>query len=875
MLRKLFHRLRASLRRGKIEREMDAEMRFHLEMETAENIRRGMSEEEARRAALLSFGGVERTKEAYRDVARFRMVEDLWQDLRYGARMLLKNPGFTAVAVIALALGIGANTAIFSVVNAVLLKPLPYHDPQRLVWVTEDKWGKEGEWEGEYAGSIDYILWQAESKAFEHLVAFRSGNVFLTGRGEPERLDAVWATANLFPALGVAPQLGRAFMPEEDRPGSEPVAILSHSYWHRRFGGDPAIIGQSLTLDREIRRVIGVMPPGFKFIRKADALLPRTIDAQRELARNVGGTRYDIGNIIGRLKPGVTPEQARSELDLILRRGKQANPKLTYGDKAILTPLGESLVGHLQRGLLAQFGAVAFILLIACANVANLMLARARVRQKEMAIRAAMGAGRGRLVRQMLTESLLLSVCGGVAGLLLALLGVKALAPLTPDDLAHLKESGIDGAALGFTFLASLLTGVIAGVIPALQTSQIDLNENLKEGARSAAFSKYKSGRRISPALVIGELALTLALLAGAGLLIKSFLRVRAVEPGYNPEHLLTMAIPLPRAGFSPRSEQRRVFYKDLLTRINRLPGVNAVAVGPLPVWMDVSSPPGLGFYGNVVSVDYFRAMGMRLRAGRGFTEWDNENAPPVVVINETYARIQFPGENPIGKSVTYRFDGPRRIYGTIIGVVADMKRFGLEAYAPSQEYHSVLQRAPFGDLGLVARTAGDPLKLAPAVRQQVWAIDVNMPVVDVMTMEQRLAESLAPRRFQMLLFGAFALVALVLAAVGVYGVISHSVSRRTHEIGIRMALGARPRDALLMVIRQGMRLTLVGVAIGLAAALALARVMASLLFNVKATDPATFVSVTLLLVIIALIACYIPARRATKVDPLISLKQE
>jgi putative ABC transport system permease protein len=374
---------------------------------------------------------------------------------------------------------------------------------------------------------------------------------------------------------------------------------------------------------------------------------------------------------------------------------------------------------------------------------------------------------------------------------------------------------------------------------------------------------------------VIGELALTLALLAGAGLLIKSFLRVRAVEPGYNPENLLTMAIPLSSAGYPPRSAQRRVFYQELLTRINSLPGVNAAAVGPLPVWMDVSSPPGIGIQGNVVSVDYFRAMGMQLRAGRGFTEWDNENAPPVVVINETYARLHFAGEDPIGKSVTYGFDGPRRIYGTIVGVVADVKRFGLEAHVPAQEYYSVLQKGAWGDLDLVARTAGDPLKLAPAARQQVWAIDANMPVVDVMTMEQRLAESVAPRRFQMLLFGAFAAVALALAAVGVYGVISHSVSRRTHEIGIRMALGARPRDALLMVIRQGMRLTLVGVAIGLAAALALTRVMTGLFFDVKATDPVTFAGVSLLLVGVAFLATYLPARRATKVDPMIALRDE
>ncbi len=874
MLSKLFRRLRMQFRRGKIERKMNAEMRFHLEMETAENIRRGMSEEEARLAARRSFGGVEQTKETYRDIARFRLVEDFWRDLHYGARMLLKNPGFTVIAVLALALGIGANTAIFSVVNAVLLRPLPYYDPQRLVVVTEDS-EKDGVRGGEYAGSIDYILWQAESTVFDNLVVFNWGNIFLTGRGEPERFDSVRATANLFPALGVAPQLGRAFTPEEDRPGGPRVVILSHALWQRRFGGDPAIIGQSLTLDRQSRQVIGVMPPGFKFIQKADVLLPYAINVQLELTRNVDGARYFIDTIVGRLKPGVTPGQARTELDSILQRGKQANPKLSYGDKAIVTPLGERLVGHLQRGLLVLFGAVAFILLIACANVANLMLARARGRQKEMAIRAAMGAGRGRLVRQMLTESLLLSVCGGMAGLLLALLGVEALAPLTPDHLEHLKESSIDRAALGFTFLASLLTGVIAGIIPALQISQIDLNESLKEGARSAVFSKYKSGRRISPALVVGEFALTLVLLAGAGLLIKSFLRVLAVEPGYNPENLLTMEIPLPRAGYPPRSAQRRVFYQELLTRIDTLPGVKVAAVGPLPVWMGVGSPPEVGLQGNVVSVDYFRAMGMQLRAGRGFTEWDTENAPPVVVINESLARLDFAGEDPIGKLITFRFDGPRRIYGTIVGVVADVKRYGLEARVPPQEYHSVLQRVPFGDIDLVVRTVGDPLSLAPAVRQQVWAIDANMPVVDVMSMEQRVAESVAPRRFQMMLFGAFAAVALVLAAIGVYGVISHSVSRRTHEIGIRMALGAQPRDVLAMVIRQGVSLALVGVVIGLAAALALARVMAGLLFDVKGTDPAIFVSTTLLLVIVALIASYIPARRATKVDPMIALRSE
>src|SRR5262245_3964286 len=871
MLRKLFHRLRASLRRGKVERQIDAEMRFHLEMETEENIRRGMSEEEARRAALMSFGGVEKTKETYRDIARFRRLEDLWRDLRYGARMLLKNPGFTLVAVLALALGIGANTAIFSVVNTVLLRPLPYYDPQRLVWVAEVVHGEE------INGVADYIHWREQSKAFDHLVAFTPGSVYLTGRGEPEQLDSIRATANLFPALGVAPQLGRAFTTEEDHPGAAPVVILSHAFWQRRFGGDPAIIGQSLTLDGRSRQVIGVAPPGFKFIRKADVLLPRALNAQQELANQ--GISY-LGNVIGRLKPGVTPEQARSELDTILRRVQETSPMRTiFAERAIVTPLGERLFGNLRLGLLAQFGAVAFILLIACANVANLLLARASARQKEMAIRAAIGAGRGRLVRQMLTESLLLSVCGGAAGLLLAALGVKALAPLTPADLAHLKESGIDGAALGFTFLVSLLTGVIAGVIPALQASRIDLNENLKDGARSAVFSIRARARRASPALVVGELALTLALLAGAGLLIKSFLRVRAVEPGFNSENLLTMTIPIYTARYP--LEQRKIFYQDLITRINSLPGVKVAAIGPLPLTetrtlvapsSDAKSEKKQPSYTNFVGVDYFRAMGMQLRAGRSFTEQDNENAPRVIVINETMAR-QFAGEDPIGK----RFGIGEQREATVIGVMADVKRYGLESQAVSEEYHSLLQNAEVmgGNIRLVVRAAGDPLKLVPAVRQQVWAINANMPVVDVMTMERRVAESVAPRRFQMMLFGAFAALALALAAVGVYGVISHSVTRRTHEIGVRMALGARPRNVLLMVIRQGMSLALVGVAIGLAASLALTRVMSGLLFNVEATDPAIFVTITLLLVFVALLASYLPARRATKVDPMIALRTE
>jgi putative ABC transport system permease protein len=865
--RALAARLRELFGDRKADQELDDEIEAHIRLLIERYVSHGMTRDDACRAARRQFGNITLLKEANREMRGFRLIETVVQDLKYGMRMLIGNPGFTFIAALTLALGIGANTAIFSIVNPVLLKPLPYYDPQRLFWVAEgfQLFGEEN--------TIDehYYHWQAESKSFDQLVAYYSGNLYLTGEGEPERLDYVEATANLFPALGVAPQLGRVFTPEEHRTGSEPVAILSHAFWQRRFGGDPAIIGQSVMLSGRSRQIIGVMPAGFKFIQKADVLLPLALELPVKNTLSI-----TLKRIFGRLKPGVTPEQARSELESIARA---VGTHSKWGPLQVrVTPLGERLVGHLRRGLLVQFAAVAFILLIACANVANLLLARAGARQKEMAIRAAMGAGRGRLVMQMLTESLLLSIIGGVAGLLLALLSIKALTPLIPDGLSHLKESGIDSAAFGFTFLASLLTGVIAGIIPALQTSQINLNEGLKEGARGGALSTRKGARRVSPALIVGELALTLALLAGAGLLIKSFLRARAVDPGYNSSNLLTMTIPFPIVRYTPG--QKRIFYQELLTRINNLPGVKAAAIedhlpramqgtvggrAPAPDPKNISIPDF-----KRVSADYFRAMGMRLRAGRNFTDQDNENAPPVVVINETLARRDFPGEDPVGKR-----RGVRQTDPTFIGVVADVKRYGLETEARPETYSSILQNADVKEISLVIRTAGDPLKLAPAARRQVREIDANLPVMDVMSMEQRLAESVEPRRFQMLLFSAFAILALVIALVGIYGVISYAVSQRIHEIGIRMALGAQARDILRMVIWRGMRLTLIGVALGLSAALALTRVMKNLLFEVSATDPSTFALGALLIAGVALIASYIPARRATKVDPLQALRNE
>jgi putative ABC transport system permease protein len=856
---------------------MECELRIHLEMETDENIRRGMSEEEARRAALRSFGGVEQTKEAYRDLSRFRWVEEFWQDARYGARMLRTQPGFTIVAALTLSLGIGANTAIFSVVNALVFNPLPYPDPQRLVWVTNVFRGNE------LIGADDLFTFQAESKTFDHLAAYDSGSKNLREQGEPEVINIVTATASVFPTIGVAPWLGRAFTPEEDQPGAPPVVVLSHDYWRRRFGGDPSIVGQSFTFGRESWQVIGVMPPGVRFLPehriggKVDAWLPYALDKRVPM--------LIPGGVFGRLKPGVSVEQARAELDMIRRNYAQTRPHIPPGLEVRVTPLAERLVGHLRLGLLALFGSVGLVLLIACANVANMFLARASVRQKELAIRAALGAGRRRLIRQMLTESLLLSVLGGAAGLLLALWGVKALVALAPESLLVLKLSGINNTVLGFTFFATLLAGVVAGLVPALQASRIDLNESLKDGARSARFFGRRSA---SPALVISELALALVVLIGAGLLVKSFARMRAVDPGYNPENLLTMVISVK---YQNGSAQWKRFNQELLARLSALPGVQAVANShtlPLsddgiinkwrltvvgsPIVLDEQKPLAEEHF---VSPDYFRTMQMKLRTGHSFTELDTENTPPVTVINETLARRLFAGEDPIGKLIRTELRPLPPIDLTVVGVVADVKRYGLEAEPQAEIYRSSFQDTRFEGSRWEIRTEGDPLKLLPAMRRQISALDADYRLFQVMTMEQLVADSYASRSFQTWLFGLFAAVALALAAVGAYGVISYAVSRRTHEIGIRIALGAQAGDVLRMVVSQGMKLALIGVALGLAAALALTRIMKNLLFHVSATDPTTFALIALLLAVVALIASYIPARRATKVDPMVALRHD
>jgi putative ABC transport system permease protein len=869
-VRALIARLRGLFRERKGDREFDEEIQTHIELLTDRYIRQGMMQADAFSKARRQFGNITLHKEANREMRGLRFIETIFQDLRYGLWMLRRNPGFTFVAVLTLALGIGANTAIFSVVNALVFNPLPYRDPQQLVWVTDVLGGREDE----IISSDWFLTYQAQSKTFAHLAAFEVDTI--KPKGQMEKINRVRATASLFPALGVAPRLGRVFTPEEDRPGGPRVVVLSHDYWQRRFGGDPSVVGQAAPIGDQKWTMIGVMPPSYRFLPepqtggKIDIWVPLALDAQKP---------YIIENVVfGRLKPGVSIAQARSELDLLLQPYIERHPEF-IGLKARVQPLAEKMVGHLRRGLLALFGVVVFVLLIACANVANLLLARAGSRRREMAIRAALGAGRKRLIRQMLTESLLLSAMGGAAGLLLAAWSVKALVAFTPENLLMLKLSAIDKTVFGFTFLATFLTGLAAGIIPAWQSSRVDLSESLKAGAHSAGLF----GRNIaSTALVVSELAMALVVLVGAGLLIKSFARLLAVDPGYNPKNLLTLQV-----GLSDKyplvSPQRKRFNQELHARLGALPGVLGVArvmdesgitavsaVGG-PAVPDEQKPR---YEGYTVSPDYFRTMQMRFRAGNSFTEQDNENKTPVIVINETLARRLFAGEDPIGRQI---YNNSNRGYPfrfmTIVGVVSDVKRDGLEAKPRAAIYYSSLQ-THYQGTGWVIRTAHVPLKLLPAVRQQIKELEPNY-WLDAMTMEQRLANSSAPRRFQTWLFSLFAALALAIAMVGIYGVTSYAVSQRTHEIGIRMALGAQAGNVLWMVIWRGISLALAGVTLGLAAALALTRVLKNQLFEVSATDPATFALIALLLIGVALIASYIPARRATKVDPLRALRHE
>jgi putative ABC transport system permease protein len=795
--------------------------------------------------------------------------------------VLANNPGFAAVAVLTLALGIGANCAIFSVINAVLLRPLPFKDPGRLVWV----WETQPKLDKAPFTPADFLDYQSQNSSFEQVTTYFTQNLTLTGNGDPERFRAAIVSANFFSTLGREAIRGRVFLPEEDQPGANRVAVMSHGLWRRRFNSDPVILGKSLTLNGVSFTVIGVMPPDFRYPTEATELWVNPRQVLPELS--VGSTN-DVRPIrsshwlpmIARLKSGVSVEQAQADMEAVARRlGQQYNSN--HGVRVV--PLHERVVGDIRVTLLFLFAGVGLVLLIACANVANLLLARAGARRREFAIRAAHGAGRPRLVRQLLTESTILALLGCGLGLLLAVAGVSLLTPLLPADVPRLTEIGLDRYVLGFTLLTSMLTGLIFGLAPALRASKVNLTESLKEGSRAVTEGIRRN--LVRSLLMLSEVALSLVILIGASLLIRSFLSLQNVDPGFNPEGLLTLQISLPSAKYGSPAQQT-TFFQQMTQRLESLPGVQAVAVAndfPLDGDMQTSTPhvdgrpalPGEDSLAGVhfVSHNYFEVMGTTLLKGRAFTPADAQGALPVIIINKTMAQRLFPNEDPLGKRI--KFSGaPEVPWKEIVGVVGDVKHEGLDATPFMETYLPYLQ-TPSPIMAVAVRTKSDPSGLTAAVRKAVLEVDPDQPVYDIKTMSQRLSASVAPRRLSMLLFTSFAVIALVLAAVGVYGVMSYSVNRRTHEIGIRMALGAQAVDVLRLVVGQVLLLTVAGVTVGLAAAFVLTRLMASMLYGVGATDPVTFVGVSLVLVAVALLAGYIPARRATRVDPMIALRYE
>jgi putative ABC transport system permease protein len=807
-------------------------------------------------------------------------MNQLIQDLRYGIRTLLKRPGFALVAVATLALGMGSSTVIFTVVDAALLRGLPYREPNRLVHLWERTPKQDfNKREMSYPDYQDY----QQNTVFEGLAAYTGGGALLTGLGEPERIAAPRASANFFSVLGVDPILGRTFQSGEDAPNGPKVAVLTYSYWQRKFGGDQGVVGRGITINGESFTIIGVLPATFQFaLRNSDLWIPYQ-PTQNQLTR-----RYmHSSNLIARLKPGVTPEQAQSEMNVIAGRIEQQFNDSHAGTGARVVPLQEEIVGTVRPILFVLLAAVAFVLLIACANVASLLLTRSLARQKEVALRAALGASRWRVVRQLLTEALLLSLAGGAAGLFIAYWGVPALVATLPQNqlnaLPFLKSLQINFSILGFSFGLSLLTGIVFGLVPALQSSRLDLNEVLKEGGRQ---SSAGTGQRLRSALVVGEIAMAVVLLVGAGLMMKSLLRLLQTNVGFNTENLLTMGIVLSPPK-SPQPNQVTNFYAQLDERVRALPGVvGAGTVDILPlnggnttrVYVDGDPipEPGKEMEANtrVVNEHYFQTIGVPLLGGRFFDERDQPNAPQVVIIGKTIADRLFAGRDPVGRQ--FRYPSVQAPPVTIVGVVGDVKITGLDEEIRPVVYYPFRQNGGF-NANLVVRTNTEPTSLANAVRGEVRNLDADAAILNVNTMEGMISQTQASfiRRFPALLIGIFAGVALLLASIGIYGVVSYSVSQQIHYIGIRMALGARPADILRMVLKQGMVLALAGIAIGVVAALALMRLLTTLLYQVKTTDVTTFAIVSGTLFAVALLACYLPARRATKVDPLVALRYE
>jgi len=876
------------------EAEIAEEFSQHLTDQYEAAINRGDSEEEARHAVFQELNEfvnrelkrVERRAPANNVVpgrnGRGNVFADLGQDLRFALRTLVKNPGFTVVAVIALALGIGANSAIFSVVNAILLRPLPYKSPNQLVVIWEN--ATHLGFPKDTPSPANFLDWRGQSTLFEGMAAFAERSFNLTGVGEPERLDGRRVSANLFDVLGVKPIIGRTFVSQEDQPGTK-VVLLNESLWKRRFGGDPGVIGRAVNLNGQPYTIVGVLPHTVHLPTSGNwrdqVWVPLAFPSEEAASRSA-----HYLEVIARMKPGVTLPKAQAEMDTIAARLAQQYPETNTRIGAVVRPLHEEIVGKMKSPLLILLGAVAFVLLIACANVANLLLARAAVRQKEIALRLALGANRLRLTKQLLVESVLLSLLGGVVGLGLAYFGLNVLARFIPTNVAQADTISIDVKVLLFTLAVAVVTGLIFGLVPATQASHFNLNETLKEGGRDSGAGAR--GKRLRNSLVIAEVAISFILLVGAGLLINSFIHLRNLDPGFRADHLLALNVDLSEVKY-PDTQRRTTFFVEVTRRVRTLPGVQSVAVaGNLPLTVNGDSTfiavegildPPVDQWPDViyrtVGPGYFATMGIPLVRGRDFNDQDTLDTTPIVVISEKTAKHYWPNENPIGKRLKPGATTNTTPWRTVIGVVKDVRQNDFIAEPKMQMYFSYRQVKDLVANALVVRTSVDPLSLGTSVRNAIWSVDKDQTVANIDSMEHIVAGAVARQRFSMLMLAIFAGLALALAAVGIYGVMSYSVAQQTREIGIRIALGAQRRDVLRMTVKEGLKLVGVGLLIGLTSAFVLTRVMESLLFGISATDPVTFGIICVVLLMVAALASYIPALRATTVDPMIALRAQ
>jgi predicted permease len=889
MLNDLLLRLRALFRRNVVEEELDEELRFHFEHEVAKYKKSGMSEEEARRRARLAFGGQEQVKEGCREARGTSLIESSLQDVRYAVRQLWANPTFAIVIILTLALSIGANSAIFSVIDSVLLKPLAYPQPDRIVriFLSNSIYPKFN------LNSFDFRDYRARSKSFDSLAAYTRGDLQLSGgSGAPVRLNGFQITSGFFRVLGLHPEFGREFDEKAELPGNGQQVILSDRLWRTEFGAAPDIVGRKITLNMQPYMVVGVMPPGtahpgndyhsLAYGDDLDVWSPFTFDGDP----SERGSHIVEG--IGRLKNDVTFAQASAEMNAIMTQLGREHPDSDMGWQVLVIPLYREIVGSSQRILLVLLGAVGMVLLIACANAANLMLARANARRRELAVRLALGAQRARLVRQLLTESLLIALAGGAVGLGMAAGGVKALVSLLPTSFPRVHEIHVNAPVFAFTFLVSAATGVLFGLIPAIQASRTDPQQGLHEGGRTSTGGGRQS--RLRNAFVISELCLACVLLIGAGLMLRSLLNLLHLDPGFRQEHVLTATLSLPQESYKTEGAAGH-FYDELATNLSQIPGVRSAGAGSDLPWTGYDDnlggwsiegkqpPPHEEFHAryHLATPDYFRALGIPLLSGRFFTEGDKSGAPKVVIINRAMAQKYWPHEDAVGKRINFFADHPaEKDWTTVVGIVGDVKdRPSSPGAEPAFWWSNLQQGSLFSDMSLVVRSDTDPQSLAAAVRDQVWRLDPALAVADVQLMDQIVEGSVATPRFAFVLVGLFAGLAILLAAIGIYGVISYSVGRRTSEFGLRMALGAQRLDVLRLVLTQAAGLVLAGTALGLVFALALAGVLKSLIYEVSPADPLTFASVGLMVIAVAVLACYIPARKATKADPMIALRAE